>query len=742
MSARLEQLYQEAKSALKAKNYDQAAEYLKQILVIDEDYKDASRLLAQTVRLKRRHWYGHPVLRSTLGILVLIGLGYSIAPKIQNSYSDLASSPTIFTPTIASSPTSQPAVAALTAIFTPAPTPVPLAWKRISHGQEFPRDTISAFAVDASDPDVIYASMNNAGIYKSIDGGLSWRPSHHGLSNTQVVSLVIDFQNPNILYAGTMDGIYMTEDGGGNWSRVGDGMYLLMDHQDSSHLYARDENAIYETTDRGSNWEMVHSMKAECPRAIGGWTVHPLDGNSLFVGNLEECGSGIFRSDDGGRTWDLIEMKSKTSVIAIAIVQDGDGEIFIFADIGSILPEHRGLFVSYDMGKNWRSYFSNGCSPFFPDPEDSSIIYCPGFGLYAIDVDEGALRRLGLNTMPLSAVHVDHIQDNVRILVGGTRGGDDKDEGLFISIDGGATWTRQSNGLASAQAEFKMNPYDAAKMYLATYFYYNYEQASCVLYRSQDTGKNWSEIYGTVGWCGPAFDAAGNFYLMDWNEWQKTWDGGDNWWWEHLEDHGPYGLPKVSQSVSANPFIADLIYAVGNEIYYSEHAGKLWQPASGSEGLWDARLFYKDQGQTVFAIGRYHQKHSTDGGRTWASCGEDVTASRSDSRMALDLQGSRLYLATPGQGILISENGCQSWRASNEGLGNLFVITLAVDPNHSDIIYAGTDGGAYVSFDSGATWNQINDGLLGATVVYSIVVDKESNVYAATPYGIFVLEGK
>jgi hypothetical protein len=68
--------------------------------------------------------------------------------------------------------------------------------------------------------------------------------------------------------------------------------------------------------------------------------------------------------------------------------------------------------------------------------------------------------------------------------------------------------------------------------------------------------------------------------------------------------------------------------------------------------------------------------------------------------------------------------------------------SFAFDRKNSGTLYAGTDEGAYISFDSGATWNQINDGLLGATVVYSIVVDKDSNVYAATPYGIFKLEGK
>jgi len=91
---------------------------------------------------------------------------------------------------------------------------------------------------------------------------------------------------------------------------------------------------------------------------------------------------------------------------------------------------------------------------------------------------------------------------------------------------------------------------------------------------------------------------------------------------------------------------------------------------------------------------------------------------------------------------MVSRDGCRTWRPSNNNLGSLFVNALATDPNDPEIIYASTDGGAYVSFDGGVTWGEINEGLLGATVVYSIVVDPESNVYAATPYGIFRLEAR
>ena len=93
-------------------------------------------------------------------------------------------------------------------------------------------------------------------------------------------------------------------------------------------------------------------------------------------------------------------------------------------------------------------------------------------------------------------------------------------------------------------------------------------------------------------------------------------------------------------------------------------------------------------------------------------------------------------------GIWTSTDGCKNWSANNTGIGSLFVNSVAFDSKNSDIVYAGTDGGAYVSYDGGQSWGEINDGLLGATVVYSIMVDPQSNVYAATPYGIFKLESK
>jgi hypothetical protein len=103
---------------------------------------------------------------------------------------------------------------------------------------------------------------------------------------------------------------------------------------------------------------------------------------------------------------------------------------------------------------------------------------------------------------------------------------------------------------------------------------------------------------------------------------------------------------------------------------------------------------------------------------------------------------NHILVAQLGGGVYGSRDGCASWQAKNMGLGSLNITPLVLDPNNPDTVYAGTDGGVFVSFTFGETWSEINDGLLGATVVYSIAVDTESNVYAATPYGIFQLENK
>lgn len=117
----LESLYQEAKSALKARDYEYAIELLKRVLVVDENYKDTSRLLEKAVRVRRLRWYKNPRLWGALGLAVVFVLGIVIAPRIGGLFASPAPTNTISrTLTNTALPTSSPTV---TPTSTPRPTP-------------------------------------------------------------------------------------------------------------------------------------------------------------------------------------------------------------------------------------------------------------------------------------------------------------------------------------------------------------------------------------------------------------------------------------------------------------------------------------------------------------------------------------------------------------------------------------------------------------------------------------------
>jgi photosystem II stability/assembly factor-like uncharacterized protein len=744
----LEFRYAEAQSALKMHENDRAAELLKLILQVDESYKDTSRLPARIDHEKRRRRYNNIRLwGAVIGVTVVGLMACGISRLSLPTFPAPASAPT---PSMTAKPNLTEA-AIPTIMPSPGPTAIPLMWRRISHGGDFERDTVIAFATDENDPNVIYAGMKNTGVYKTTDGGLSWHPMPNGLANMQVVSLLIDLHDPRILYAGTMGGIFKTEDGGENWFRIGRGNYLLMDIQDNFHLYARDENGIYETTDQGKSWSTVYPSNGKCPGTIRSWAIHPTDSKILFVGSEGECGGGIYRSDDGGHTWAFVKIKDAQDILALAVGLGDQGNYSVYVQ-SQWYGDVSGVFISFDGGQNWnKSEGSISCHIFATDAADPSTVFCIGSRLYTIRGHGNSWKGIpGTYSTRYTAIHIDHINDVDRMIVGGIDqpGTDHPHASIFISTNGGTTWVERSDGLGSTRGELKIDPSDASRIYLASSILDaesgsgNIFWSSCAIYVSQDRGRHWSSIFieDRIASCDPAIDNDNVLYMTS----VKSWNSGNGWIWTNgnRDTWVQYYLPIEVQSVSANPYVKGLLYIVGDTIYYSKNAGYTWIPSDGSKGLWDGRLFYKDLGRTLYAIGRYHQAYSSDSGRTWKNCGTDITTSSSNTRLVIDSQSSRLYLATPDKGVLISSDNCQSWQASNDGLTNFSINTLAIDPNNLNIIFAGTDGGVYISLDAGMTWGVINDGLLDATVVYSIAVDKDSNVYAATPYGIFILENK
>jgi len=113
-------------------------------------------------------------------LAVVIGLGIVIVPKLQGSLSRQIPSPT-HQPTV-----TQPLQSTAVPSPTPAPTFIPLSWSRLNLAQFLARDTIHAIAINPIDPDVIYIGALDAGVFKSIDGGVSWRPAQNGMGGASI----------------------------------------------------------------------------------------------------------------------------------------------------------------------------------------------------------------------------------------------------------------------------------------------------------------------------------------------------------------------------------------------------------------------------------------------------------------------------------------------------------------------------------------------------------------------------
>lgn len=179
---------------------------------------------------------------------------------------------------------------------------------------------VTALAVDASRPDVLYAGTSS-GVYKTTDGTRTWKDVNTGMLQPDrvissralgVTALAIDPRRPDIVYVGTFDGLYKTVDGGRQWTRIGRDLVsqsinaIVVDPGDRADLYVSNREGVFKSKDRGMTWE---NRSVGLPsRNVLSMASSRIPPTLLYAGTN---GSGLLRSRDGATTWELVPLAVK-----------------------------------------------------------------------------------------------------------------------------------------------------------------------------------------------------------------------------------------------------------------------------------------------------------------------------------------------------------------------------------------------------------------------------------------------
>lgn len=658
----------------------------------------------------------------------------------------------------------------VTETTTPTSTPISMEWRRINSLNFIKRDEVTSLVIDPSDSDIMYVGTRNAGIYMTKNGGISWEPASQGLALANIESLAIDPLNPRNLYAGTGEGdVYKTKNWADTWDLVLDSdsiwssqsSMILVDQQNPNHIYYSNELRLFESLDQGESWGIVYENEyghtQHCPYGFDYMAINPFDANMLAAidskhPSSQGCPATLYLSYDGGKNWQPVDESMEEYDV------DSPSGLIVFDHLEGrnvYAQVYDALFRSSDKGISWNRInpVPRGltCDALSASPTDLDGVYCvAGPFVYYSSNAGNSWQILHVFDYPptFGGFVFSFSASSPKTLFRG-------DDGMLRSTNGGTQWEYINNGLGGRALELFIDPATSS------WYLYNTKWIG-PLYKTSDRGKNWELVMNEIegqGYAGLAVDSGGEtlyrFRTAE-NKITRSQDGGNNWKYSiavpisHLND------------IYAHPSQPGVVFISGNDYEYQNYLtfvsydyGTTWSEIQSlrhspdsQDGLYLKRIYFHPMQNNVYYSIPYVHIDSMEDYQNWSKCGTviDASVSITATRFAIAPveENDYLYLATNEEGILVSDNDCKSWLKQNTGLETRKINSVVVSQLDSSIVYAGTDNGFYISFSRGKAWNKVNDGLLGATKIYSIAIDPNSpsDVYATTSYGIFKLESK
>ncbi len=639
-----------------------------------------------------------------------------------------------------------------------------LTWVNISDGF-FQTGSVGAIGVAPSDPNIIYVGMGESpirgnvshgdGVYKSTDGGKTW--VHVGLKDTmQIARVRIHPQNPDLVYVAALGhvygpheqrGVFRSRDGGKTWEKI---------------LYRGDRAGAIDLILDPTNPRIIYAALWEAYRTP----------YSLVSGGP---GSGLFKSVDGGDTWEELTRKpgmpqGVIGKIGVTVSPANPNRVWAIVE-----AEEGGVFRSEDAGQRWQRVNSDRrlrqrawyYSRIYAHPTDPDTVFVLNTALYK-SIDGGSTYTI------IRAPHGDHHDLwinplNPEIMVNGNDGG------ACVSLNGGLSWSSLDN---QPTAQF----YHVTCDNHFPYRILGAQQDNTTVRIASRTGgagiftSDWEPVGG--GESGhvvarpdnPEIVYAGSYggYITKWDGQTKTARIINPW------PDNPMGWPasdlkyrfQWTAPILVSRFDPNVLYHAAQVLFKSTNEGQSWEiispdlttndkskqgPSGGPITRDNTSVEYYC---TIFALAEsYHDPkilwagtddglvHLTrDGGKTWEnitpkdlppwsliSTIETSTFSPATAYLAVDRHELDDFMPY----IFKTEDFGQTWKKITNGLpAGTFIRVVREDPRRKGLLYAGSETGVFVSFDDGANWQplQLN---LPVVPIHDLFV-KDDDLVAAT----------
>ncbi len=581
---------------------------------------------------------------------------------------------------------------------------------------------ISRIIIHPTNPDIVYVAAQGAlfqgnperGIYKSVDGGKTWKNTLFVNELTGASELSIDANYPEIMYAamwqhqrkpnmvvsgGEGSGLYKSTDAGETWTKIHKGlpqekgkMAIAVSGADSNRVYAliesdsnQDKGGLFVSNDAGASWQMVSGDNRLVQRA---WYyievfADPNDTDTVYV-----LSAPALRSTDGGKTWERLS-GTHGDYHDLWINPDNSNNMVIANDGGAA--------VSFDFAKTW-------------SPQD----HMPTAQFYRISVD---------NLFPYNIYGGQQDNTSVRIA--------SRSLGRYSISE--QDWTYAAGGESAFLAFDPDNPtHVLGGSYLGTIEVLDMEsKASTKIMAApiQYLGREARNMKYLYNWNAPIIGSKhepGTYYhgaqLV-----LRTRDMGKNW--EEIspdltrnidEKQGNGGGPYTNEAVGAENY--------GTLAYMIESPHEKGVLLTGSDD------------------GLVHI--TKNGGETW----ENITPKGIGEALVNAIEVSphnpaTIYIATTKYkfndytpAIYKSTNYGASWEKINTGIPyGAFTRVVREDTKRKDLLYAGTELGMYISFNGGANWEpfQLN---LPTTPILDVKVHERDLIVATSGRSFWILD--